>query len=91
VALGDHRLHLSLPELCPVDGALKRIVDVGTRLAGSAPALDVALVEEGEVERLEDDGAKHDAQDYQVRRQTVLVVGRLVALVELGSDNVPDG
>jgi hypothetical protein len=51
---------------------------VGARLSRRAPALDVALVEQREIERLQDDGPEQDAEDDEVGGKPFAVVRRLV-------------
>jgi hypothetical protein len=88
VALGDHRLHLPVPKLGPVRRALERVVVVSARLPRCAPALDVALVEQREIERLQDDGPEEDAENDEVGGEPFAVVRRLVGSTTAVSWNV---
>ena len=77
------RLHLG-----PVLGVLERVVDMRASLAESRATLDIALVEEDEVEHLHDTETKHDDEDDHVGDEAGAVVGRLVGKVELGTDHL---
>lgn len=54
----------------PLRRVFQRVIDVDSGLAESLATLDVSFVEKHEVESLEDDYAKHDAEDDEVACQT---------------------